>query len=324
MLRAIILFPFRLIRGLFYPWYVRWIFALPWWILGVLAILLGSYMAQAVPEALATNAAVKMAQSDDPPTLRALHEFDPRRDVTVQGEVNIAATYDGSVGVITIDLTGPDMVAVPLFAKGRPEVAAIAYALTSQEAELLTYLSSQGAGARHAVQVSGNLRQDGAFFEAARAALAQNGLRSSQALVTMRPYLDGRQTGLGNQQLGQWIWLGAGGLLLAILTVATVRNFRSRGGTTRESIRMAAPVTKARTTKAPTTKALPGKWSPWGGSVQPQPSAATPPALPTAKPAPAAKPDPVPVAKPRITSSGYRARTAEEIVREVFGPKSGR
>lgn len=323
-MKAILLFPFRLVRALLYPWYIRWVFALPWWILGVFAILLGSYMAQAVPEALATNAAAKIAQIDGPPPLRALHEFDPRRDVTAQGEVNIVATYDSSSGVITLDLMGPDMVAVPLFAKGRPEVAAIAYALTSQEASLLTYLSSQGVGMRHSVQVNGSLRQDGVFFEAARAALAQNGLRSSQALVTMRPYLDGRQAGLASKMLGQWIWLGAGGLLLAVLIIATVRNYGRRGGTRRQSIRMAAPATKARTSKPPTAKALPSKSSPWGGSVQPQPSAATPPALPTANPVPAAKPDPVPVAKPRIASSGYRARTAEEIVREVFGPKSGR
>lgn len=158
MLKAIILFPFRLIRALLYPWYIRWIFALPWWILGVLAIVLGSYLAQAIPLALANNTALKLAQFNGPPPLRALHEFDPRRDVSEQDEVNIAATFDSTMAVITLELTGPDMVAVPLFAKGRPEVAAVAYALPNQESALLAYLSSQGAGMRHAVQVNGSVR----------------------------------------------------------------------------------------------------------------------------------------------------------------------
>lgn len=311
MLKAIIFFPFRLVFGL------------PWWMLAPFAIWLGVVLAQAIPAAYERYIDFKVAYVFGPVPLRTLQDFDRTRDVSDFGEVNISATYQSQYRPMLLEVSGLDMIAVPLFAKGQTtRIAAVAYAFSHQEDDLVAFLQAQGTGGIHSVDLNGTVDLFGPIVDQARFVFAGNGLQGAQDMIAIRPFLSGRGAGLSEPQYGQWLLLGVGTLLFLVTAVAALRNF-GRKRPTRAALPAAKPVSARRTSKVPSQKPAPAA-SPWGG-LAPPPDAPVPPPLPEGPAAdflPKDQPE-VPPAVRRV-SSGYRAKTAEEIVREVFGPREKR
>lgn len=305
---------------------------LPWWGYAVLTLFIANLAYAAFQDHLARQAAAEQAIRQGPPPLTKVGVYDGRTGLGLLGEVQLVGVLRPDLGLGRIEGSLPKTFVIVDAPDGRGPLVAVMFVGSDAQEELTAMVSR--AQRNNTVSIFGFRRTlDRADV---RGQLALQGVDRDvevvEAMVGPRvPALWAR----ASNDLPFAIVLA----LLAVLSAATAywrySGWRSRRGQTRGQRRAAtsAPSPAATSpTRMPAAAGTPPQASPWG-RFKPQ---ARPPqpeqkrtATQTASRGPASAPaSDVPVDIPDFKSvfpgggSGFRFKSADEIIRETFGTVS--
>lgn len=323
---TILSLPFRivfwLLRAIFTPWYLRWMFRLPWFVYIACAAGLG-YLAYTEYETYLNTLEGAYDQAlSQPPATVPLSQFDGRTDTGLNDEINVSGLYFSALPNGTIAPSGLERSFLLLADDRGREVAAALVGSASDLPGFRAMLTAQGNGDRFAVTVNGTLSRNQEWARLIDAQVAALGLPTSDTIVIIEPFVGDRFTAIVDETDDDYaLVLFLAGLAGLIGLVGLGKLALSAKGTdTPQPAPRPAPVAPP---ASPQT--MPAA-SPWGGTTTPsRPS----PAKQQPKRAPR-KPDadPTPPSVPEFVSvfpgggSGFRFKSADEIIRQSFGTVS--
>ena len=354
MTSSILTLPFRIVFGILkfflYPWYIRWIFRLPWIVYIGLAAWVG-YLAYQEYEIYRFNVFEAGYQaSEGVPDPTPLSKWNSVSNVYSNDEVHVSGLYFRALPQGKFDPIGLERGFILLADDQGREVKAALVVRPDDLPRLQRQLEAQGDGERIAVNVNGTLSRSSDWLSSIETELRVMNLPGSPELVVIQPFLGDRADALhdaAEKTFGMVSVLGGLAGILAFLGVAKLllsSNARSKSSE-HQSQKSGQEVHEDRQDKQPMQKDLPTgdapTASPWG-SFQPQPrdtGAKT-------QPSRMVKPQPPGQAKAKTTKpkreevatipaepafksvfpgggSAFRFKTADQIIKQTFGARSG-
>lgn len=329
---------------------VRFLFSfLPWWVFALFAVTIGTVAYQFYEDALFEEAEAEYALQLGPPDLTALRNYDPNRSVGPLNEVHLDGRLRADLGILNITFGETQYSFVLLDDTDAGPLVAI-LETTEKSVDMITNLVNN-ADATGQVAVNGFLAPS-RVGEISRL-LAVRGY-SNRPLIVMEPYFGARAAVINDKTAEAWfiVYVFAGlTALVALFSAWRFRRWRKRRAARRFDRRPAAPKSAPQPAQAASS-------SPWDtfnpvddnmapaarkpGLVQPQsieeqrraqkqPSSvigANRTAKPNAQAARKTKTDDAPIPAPEFESvfpgggSGFRFKTADEIIRQSFGTLS--
>lgn len=326
------------------PWYLRWLFRLPWVIYIGAAAAIGYFAYAEYENYLFQRLEARIQISDGVPDPTPLSQWNATTDVTDYGEVNVGALYFTALPHGEIDPVGLEQVFILLAGDQGKEIKAVLVVRPDALSRLQRQLRAQGSGDSIAVTVNGLLNDSVLWADAIDSALANMGVPVVQDLVVIEPIL-GYRPGFLFERAGKsydsMIFLGVIAGILAIY--GGLRFWLGRRTTNKQRNATAKPrAPAAQHAKTPTQKTLPAgtapEASPWGTFTpqkpvkQTQPKRAVPPKR-TGPPKQAVTSATSNIGEGALIEggfksvfpsggSGFRFKTADEIIRETFGTLS--
>lgn len=347
MILKTLLLPFRvvfwLLRAIFFPWYLRWIFRLPWFVYAAAAVWIGTLVYAEYEDYLFERLEADIQIREGLPTPAPLSTWNDST-ATDYGELNVQALYFTALPQASFHPMGLERVFIALADELGREVKAVLVVRPSELPDLRRRLASQGSGDRIDVTVNGTLNRDGVWREMIRRQIDVMNLPASDDLVVIEPFLGSRRDAINDTALESRnvaIGLVILAALFALCAVAKMMSGMSSVRPKATQRRVATqtvktPVQKTSTQKALPTGSPPPASSPWAtfqedkfqeaAFAQQQPKAAL-----TKKPKPSTPKPPEPTtltAEQRFVSvfpgggSSFRFKTADQIIRQSFGTLS--
>jgi len=302
---------------------------MPWWGFAFIAFNLGSISIPFFEEYRTAQSDSFFALNEGPPAIVDLTNFNPNRDIGYFDEVHINGQILANWNILRFGGEGADYDGIVLGNDdGLPMAVLMFESETSGQA--ISQLIS-GATNDNRISVQGfitNVRRSDVERQ-----LTRQGYSGRNALV-IEPYFENRTTVIADKvDTARFSLLVSAGatLLFALLAVWRFRSWRKRraakkspNATKPATAQPAQPISNSVPADKPQPSAKTS--NPWGGKQKPKPQSQTSTAQPTPGPKPAAEPEPeLTVATSEFQSvfpgggSGFRFKTADEIVREYFG-----
>lgn len=353
MILKALLFPFRavylILRTIFFPWFLRWFFYLPWFLLIALAGVVGFFGYQEYENYLFEGADAQYRLENGTPPLTKLSQWNLSTDTDEYGELNVAGLFFSQLsgGTFTVDDTVYSF--VPLADDQGREVKAALVVPFADVTDLLSHLRSQGSGDRVPVIINGEYNYSRDIEQRVRFQLQNAGIPGASNLAIIDPYMGDRAGAIFDRVEDAWnIMLGMGvfGGLLVVLGLGKLGNDLSQKPAQPKPAPAPAPAPATQQTARAGKRTIspssgnkvapnaPTDGSPWG-SFQPQPRTPAAPAGKVApqknaktKPSKTSKDDVELIGDPEFKSvfpgggSSFRFKTADEIIRETFGTLS--
>ncbi|SMX39737.1 hypothetical protein [Octadecabacter ascidiaceicola] len=354
MTSSILTLPFRIVFGIvklfLYPWYIRWIFRLPWIVYIGLAAWVG-YLAYQEYENYRFNVIEAEYQaSESVPDPTPLSKWNRDTDVYSNDEVHVSGLYFSALPQGEFDPIGLERGFILLADDQGREVKAVLAVRPSELPRLQSQLEAQGNGDRIAVNVNGTLSRSRDWLSAIEAELSVMNLPGSPELVVIKPFLGNRADALhdaAEKTFGMVSVLGGLAGVLAILGVSKLlisRSAKSKASEHQSQKSGREVQAEKQAAQANQNIGLPDEApaaSPWG-TFQPQPrntdasgkaSRMVKPQTPAHEMAGRGKSkrekDDAKPAEPEYKSvfpgggSAFRFKTADEIIKQSFGVRSG-
>ncbi|MBU2992072.1 hypothetical protein Q4555_16200 [Octadecabacter sp. 1_MG-2023] len=316
----------------FLPWYLRWLFKLPWVVYIALAIWVGSLAYSEYENYLFARLEAEIQSSNDAPTATLLSDWTPQ-DVTSYGEVHIEGLYFSDLPIGQMEVDGNAYSFVLLADDQGEGVKAVLVVEPDALLRLERYLAAQTTGNNISVAINGQLSRNQTWAADVDAGLARMGVPRAAGILVIEPFMGDRRGSIFARADDAMATTATLAGIAAIL--ALIGGLRLFFGKTDAVKHHAAQVKnrKRATTQAqqpnhkplPTSK--PAEASPWG-TFKPQDNPMKPAKAPQPNPK-ATKPDDVVIpAEPAFESvfpgggSGFRIKTADEIIRQSFGTLS--
>ena len=352
MTSSILTLPFRIVFGILkfflYPWYIRWIFRMPWIVYVGLAAWLG-YLAYQEYESYRFNVFEAGHQaSEEVPDPTPLSKWNSVSHVYSNDEVHVVGLYFEALPQGRFDRLGSERSFILLADDQGREIKAALVVGANDLPQLQRQLEAQGDGDRFAVNVNGTLNRKSEWDSAIERELFEMNLPGSPELLVIEPFLGSRADALreaAEKTFGLVTVLSA---LAVVFAFIGFRKLLSSGPARRKSSehqsqKSGREVQGGRQDKHPTQKTLPignaPKASPWG-TFQPQPreSDASQQSNRTVKPQTPAQ---TKEAKPKLEEVGanpaepafksvfpgggsaFRFKTADQIIKQSFGTLGG-
>lgn len=320
----------------FVPWYLRWIFKLPWFLYLIVAGIIGlSALTTLDTYRIERNLNEVQIAAGAPPSV-PLSTWNPQSDVSSYGEVLVEGLYFDELPVGDFSVMGSERRFIVLPDEVGKEVKAVLVVRSSDYYALRRYLVDQNSGENYEVTVGGELNTSTVWAGQINLALNDLAVPRSENLLVIEPFIGDRVRFLSGRADSTRDTSEILATLAALFAAyAGVRFLMTRG----RSRRKAAPRrTRAerRTREAqsthpsPTAKPNP---SPWGTS-QPRPSQITDETTKNGPIKGAKKTGPlidgllseseIPL-EPKFKSvfpgggSAFRFKSSDEIIRQYFG-----
>ena len=351
MTSSILTLPFRIVFGIvkffLYPWYIRWIFRLPWIVYLGLAAGVGylAYQEYVNYRFNVFEAGYQISEGVPDPT--PLSKWNGVSNVYSNDEVHVSGLYFSALPQGEFTPIGLERGFILLADDQGREVKAALVVRPNDLPRLQRQLEAQGGGERIAVNVNGTLSRSSDWLSAIETELLVMNLPGSPELVVIEPFLGNRADALHDAVEKAFLMVSVlGGLagLLAFLGAARLlvsSNARSKSSE-HQSQKSGQEVHEDRQDKQPMQKDRPTDGaptaSPWGvfqpqprdTDAKPQPSRMVKPQPPGQAKANTAKPkrEEIP-AEPAFKSvfpgggSAFRFKTADQIIKQTFGARSG-
>jgi len=322
----------------------RFLFSLiPWWLFAIFALTFAPLTIEFYEIYRADQDRVKTALAVGPPPVTATQSFNPSRSPWPFGEVRLNGVMRADVGILTVYFGETEYRYVVMDDSGEGSVVAILSTAAKSEDTITRLVEAADSEGRVTVQ---------GFLAPARAGeisrrLAVRGYTTGEVFV-VEPFFGTRDAALaGKIEESKWIFYVAFGFtaFFALMAVWRFSRWRKRRALRRpaKAARPAANQSEpTRPGKQPTRTAQPvsNAGSPWD-TFRPQDSNVAPqtsgsrkaaPGQPLPKPQTAKSPKRAPqepaVTAPEFESvfpgggSGFRFKTADEIIRQSFGTLS--
>lgn len=343
---------FLLLRTIFFPWYLRWIFKLPAVVYVALGVWLGVLASSAYDDYLIERRAAEIQAVEGLPD-RVLASQWNEAQASDGDEVNVGALYFQGLPNGLISNNGFERAFLPLADDLGREVKVVLVVAPSETAELRRLLERQGSGDQIEVAVNGTLNRNFNWRQMLDNRMAALGLPMADNYIVVEPFLKPRGQALMEGAQGSYdsmVGLGVIAALLAVLGIGKFGVGRPKRSAATQSQTSARDVQAQRSVKTASNKALPtgNGASPWD-TFSPQDSNIAPKGAQMVKPQSqqdiqaargrplatqqgrkASKPaDPVvPPLEPVFKSvfpgggSAFRYKTADQIVLQYFGTLS--
>lgn len=313
-MRRVLFFPFRAVRWLlwliFYPWYLRLFFMLPWWILAVVAAGLVSIGLDDLERVAGKQERLQRALTEPEPAIVALSAFDPAQNATSVGEVRLAVPARDILVAQDLTVPGPDMAYLPVLSQRPNTVGAVLFMTKLRQDRVARTLDGVSKGLP-VVTVHGLLKTT-THRERVVQLLRADGFAVSDDVPFIDPITSTREVGLA-RALGTsmlFVYLAAGlGVLVGLMALwRFIRWIRRR--------RPRPPMKRA----APSRPAPVAKQGPWGGRGTPAKPASTPKTKVDVAPA-SVEPAPAQVARPPVAKrkQPHQPKTPRQMVDDAFG-----
>ncbi|WP_234967406.1 YtpI family protein [Octadecabacter temperatus] len=346
--------PFRIVFGILkfflFPWYVRWIFRLPWIVFAGLAAWVG-YLAYQEYENYRFNvfeAGYQVSEGVPDPT--PLSKWNSVSDVYSNDEVHVSGLYFSALPQGQFDPVGLERGFILLADDQGREVKAALVVRPNDLPFLQRQLEAQGDGDRIAVNVNGTLSRSSDWLSAIETELLVMNIPGSPDLVVIKPFLGNRADALHDAAENSFGMVSLLGGLAGVLAFLGAGRFLSGRGA-----RLAASAHQSRKSgrevqaekqaaQAAQNLGLPDQApeaSPWG-TFQPQPrdtdtsdkptrmvKPQTPAQVKASRAKPKREADVVIPTEPEYKSvfpgggSAFRFKTADQIIKQTFGVRSG-
>lgn len=327
---------FLILRAIFLPWYLRWIFRLNWKIYVGLALGAGYFAYTEFEDYRFNMLEAEQRVQEDPPALTPLSQW-TTADIGNYNEVNVAGLYFSALPQGEFDRIGGTQGFIMLADDLGREVKAILAVRPDDLGRLRSQMAAQGNGDRVAVVVGGILNRTAEWDGAIRTELLALNLPAAQNLVVIEPFVGRRADAIyrkAERTIGPvWVFGALAGLLAALGLGKRAIEMGERTSLATQSKRPARGLQDAKKTKTPTQKAMPNSGneaapSPWGVSDAQafgatfRPQTAKSKELP--KPIKTEVTPPIPAFKSTFPGggSGFRFKSADEIIRQSFGTLS--
>ncbi|MCF2905712.1 hypothetical protein L0666_12005 [Octadecabacter sp. CECT 8868] len=317
---------------MFLPWYLRWLFKLPWVVYIALAIWVGSLAYSEYENHLFARLEAENQGSDNVPAATRLSDWTPQ-DVTSYGEVHIEGLYFSDLPIGQIDVGGSERLFVLLADDEGQGVAAVLVVEPDSLQQLERYLAAQTTGENISVAINGQLSRNQVWAADVDAGLARMGVPRSTGVLVIEPFMGNRRGYIferADETMAVAVALAGIAAFLALIgglrmflgkADAAKRNAAQAKNRERAAAQAQQPSQKASPVSQPT------EVSPWG-TFKPQGTTAI--AATTQRPSPRpSKPDDVDIAVELPFESvfpgggsGFRFKTTDEIIRQSFGTLS--
>lgn len=351
MILKLLLFP---LKFFFYPWYLRWIFRLPWFVFAAIAVWLGFLASDSNDDYRAELIDADVLIAQGAPGTTALSTWNATTDVTPNDEVNVLGLYFTALPETRFEASGRSRDIIFLADDQGREVKAVLVATASQISQLRAQLQAQSAGGdRFPVTVNGTLNRDAAWSVAIRSRMMALGVPAANELVVIEPFIGTRTAAItrGAERARSTAALIAGIAtlfgLLAVMKIIWALFMRRRSSDTQSQM-SGSDAQAARTATVPTRHISPSadspeQASPWA-QFKPQDRTDEPKQIsrivkpqamgqtgavgqPKAKPRTETLSDstlPLPVFKSVFPGGGssFRYKSADQIIRQAFGTVS--
>ncbi len=312
-MRRILLFPFRAIGFLlwlvFFPWYLRLFFALPWWILALVAAGLASIALSDFQRIAEKQDRLDRALSEPEPAIVALSAFDPARDASALGEVRLAVPSRDVLEVQELTVPGPDMAYLPVLSRHPDEVGAVLLTVKLRQGRVAEALDGAAKGLP-VVTVHGVLEAT-SHRESIVRLLRQDGFAVADDVPFLDPIIDTRARGLarafGTSNTIAYLATGLSALI-GLMAFWRLLRWNKR---TRPLPAKPMPA-RHRSTPAP-------QQGPWGDRTARQKSAQVPKADVQETPQPKVPAEPVATRAASQPKSARQPRSPRQMVDEAFG-----
>lgn len=346
MIFKLLLLPFRivfwLLRAIFYPWYLRWVFRLPWFIYAAMAVWIGTLVYAEYEDYLVERLQADIQIREGLPAPAPLSTWNDST-ATGYGELNVQALYFTALPQATFQPMGLERTFIALADELGREVKAVLVVRPSELTRLRNQLAGQGSGDRIDVTVNGTLNRDGAWREMIRRQIDVMNLPASDNLVVIEPFLGSRVDAINDTGMDSRDTAVGLGILAVLFALGAALKMMNGMPSARPKATQNRAATQAATTpmqKSPTQKALPNGAqspapSPWArfqdDKFQEAAFAQTPPKSALNKQPKQARAKPpvsTPPPEPPFVSvfpgggSSFRFKTADQIIRQSFGTLS--
>ena len=339
-----------LLKIIFFPLFlVFWLFRLPWIIYLAAAAGVGYFAYYAYEDYRFNLFEAEFHVAAGVPDATPLSTWNRQDDVTVNGEVNVNALYFSGLTNGTFDPIGLEQGYILLADERGREIKAALVTRPDDLAAVERLLANQGEGDTFAVTVNGMLIRNRDWAGALDRELDRLSIPRATNFVLIEPILGDREAYIHKRaadSIGAPLVLGALAGLLAFYGLIRFLFGFGRGRKT-SSAQAKNRARAARRSSQPSQNERPPKQapeaSPWGSfkpidanNPPPVPTSVSPQAWPkpagptkqTAKPSTVATPDPDIQLEPEFVSvfpgggSGFKFKTADQIIRQTFGTLS--
>lgn len=353
MTSSILSLPFRIvfaiIKFFLYPWYIRWIFRLPWIVYLGLGAWAGYFAYQEYENYRFNVFEAGYQASEGAPDPTPLSKWNGVSDVYSNDEVHVAGLYFEALPQGRFDPVGLERGFILLADDLGREVKAALVVMPDDLPRLQRQLEAQGGGDRIAVNVNGTLSRNSDWASSIATELFVMNLPGSPDLVVIEPFIGNRADALHDAAEKTFGTVTVFGALAGLLAVFGVAKLLAASGARRESSehqsqKSGREVQAEKQAKQPRQKALPTGnapgASPWG-TFQPQPRATdtskqssrmVKPQAPAQATANTEKPERGETAEiptePAFKSvfpgggSAFRFKSADQIIMQTFGTRS--
>lgn len=334
MTSNILTLPFRIVFGILkfflFPWYIRWIFRLPWIVYLGLAIWVGNIAYQEYQNYRFNVFEAGYQASEPVPDPTPLSKWNGASDVFSNDEVHVSGLYFEALPQGRFDPLGLEQGFILLADDLGREVKAALVVLPRDLPNLQRQLEAQGEGDRIAVTVNGTLSRNSEWARSIDTELLVMNIPGPPDLVVIEPFLGNRADALSDaaeKTFGTVTVFGALAGLLGLIGVAKLlrSNARRRKSSAHQSQKSGRDVAADRDEPQPTQIVPPSNHppaaSPWG-SFEPQPrtSDARTPVREKVEDTPL-----IPEFKSVFPGGGsaFRFKSADQIIRQSFGRRTG-
>lgn len=339
---------FFILAAFLFPRFLRWIFRLPWVVYIALAAGAGYFAFQEYNtfQANVVRADAQIAQGIPPAT--PLSKWDRASDVGANDEVNVQGIYFAGLPTGTFTSVGLNYAFVLLADDQGREVKAVLVVRPDDLPALQRRLAQQDARERTPVTVNGTYTSNSFWYDAVRDELRAMNAPMARNIVIIEPFMTPRAEEImtrAQDTIGAAVVLGALAGLLAFWGLIRLLVGVGRKSSATQSQKSARQVQAERQAKQPSQKARPTgnapEASPWGTfkpqtrpNGSPDPTSASRMVKPQSpnQPKPQTKskapPKDAPAPQPEFESvfpgggSGFRFKSADEIIRQSFGTLS--
>ncbi|MGJ8590428.1 MAG: hypothetical protein ACSHXW_20250 [Yoonia sp.] len=333
-----LLLPFRvvfyLLRAIFFPWYLRWIFRLHWVIYFGFAFGVGYLAYQEYQTYLFNRLEAELQITDGPPDVIPLSKWSAADNAPYNDEVSIRGIYFAALDQGEFDPIGLKRQFILLADDQGREVKAALVVGPQDMAQLQRQLAAQGSGDRIVVTVNGSLSTNSEWERMIGTELVVMNVPRAQDLVIIEPFIGDRAVAITDRAEKTSGTVEVFGALAGLLALFGAVKFLSGG--TRDRVKTPSKVNANAQRKQKPVQTPPPEASPWG-KFQPittppdaQPKSATKaqkPARASQKPRTAAQTDalpPLPAFKSVFAGGGdsFRFKSADQIILQSFGTLS--
>ncbi len=354
MTSSILTLPFRIVFGIvkffLFPWYIRWIFRLPWFVYAGLAAWAG-YTAYQEYENYRFNvfeAGYQISEGVPDPT--PLSKWNAASDVHGNDEVHVSGLYFEALPSGAFEAVSVRRSFILLADDQGREVKAALVVDPDDLLRLQRMLEAQGNSDRIAVNVNGTVNRSTSWANEIDTELSRLNIPGAPDLVVIEPFIESRADALRENAEDSFANVTVFGVLAGLLGFLGVGRFLSGRGarlaaSAHQSQKSGREVqAEKQAAQAAQNVGLPDQApeaSPWG-TFQPQaretetPDKSTrmvKPQTPAQAKASRAKPkreaDVVTPTEPQYKSvfpgggSAFRFKTADQIIKQTFGARSG-